>query len=79
MTLPEKKRSYPKTMLSFSVRMSAALHISTVRVVYALRVSILLALCTLLVQMLGLPYGKWLLFTVASVSLPYADDVGGKA
>lgn len=79
MTLPEKKRSYPKTMLSFSVRMSAALHISTVRVVYALRVSLLLALCTLLVQMLGLPHGKWLLFTVASVSLPYADDVGGKA
>lgn len=37
------------------------------------------ALCTLLVQSVELPHGKWLLFTVASVSLPYADDVGLKA
>lgn len=79
MTQPQKKKQYRKTLLSLSVRLKAALRVSPVRVVYALRVSILLALCTLLVQQLGLPHGKWLLFTVASVSLPYADDVGLKA
>lgn len=79
MTEPENRRRYQKTLLSLSVRLKAALHVSTVRVVYALRVSCLLALCTLLVQTWELPHGKWLLFTVASVSLPYADDVGAKA
>ena len=47
--------------------------------IYALRVALLLSLATLLVQSLKLPHGKWLLFTLASVSLPYADDVGQKA
>ena len=79
MTLPEKQKRYRKTMQSFSFRLKAALRLSPVRLVYALRVAGLLALCTLLVQRLGLPHGKWLLFTVASVSLPYADDVGVKA
>lgn len=79
MTLPEKRKHYRRTMLSFSLRLKAALHVSPVRVIYALRVSCLLAVCTLLVQLLGLPHGKWLLFTLASVSLPYADDVGAKA
>lgn len=79
MTQPEKRKRYHKTLLSFSVRLKAALRVSAVRVIYALRVSCLLALCTLFVQLLALPHGKWLLFTVASVSLPYADDVGAKA
>ena len=64
-------------MQSFSFRLKAALRLSPARLVYALRVAGLLALCTLLVQRLGLPHGKWLLFTVASASLPYADDVVG--
>ena len=79
MTLPEKRGRYRTTPLSLSVRLKAALNVSPVRVVYALRVSCLLALGTLLVQLLQLPHGKWLLFTMASVSLPYADDVGKKA
>lgn len=79
MTQPERRRRYAGTPLSLSVRLKAALRVSPVRVAYALRVSCLLALCTLLVQQLSLPHGKWLLFTVASVSLPYADDVGAKA
>lgn len=79
MTLPEEKKSCRKTLMSFTVRLKAALHVSPVRVTYALRVSCLLTLCTLAVQLLQLPHGKWLLFTVASVSLPYADDVGAKA
>lgn len=78
-TLPEKRRSYPKTLLSVAIQLKAALRLSPVRCIYALRVSCLLALCTLLVQLLNLPHGKWLLFTVASVSLPYADDVSSKA
>lgn len=76
---PERKASYRKTFLSFSVRVRAALDVSPVRVVYALRVAALLSVFTLIVQLLGLPHGKWLLFTLASVSLPYADDVGTKA
>lgn len=79
MTWPAERNQYQKTMLSFSVRLKAALRVSPVRVIYALRVSCLLALCTLLVQTLALPHGRWLLFTVASVSLPYADDVESKA
>lgn len=79
MTQPEKRKEYRKTFQSFSIRLKAALRVSPVRVVYALRVSCLLALCTLLVQFFELPHGKWLLFTVASVSMPYADDVGTKA
>lgn len=79
MTEKKKRRQYRKTLLSVSTRLKAALRISPVRIIYALRVSCLLALCTLLVQLLELPHGKWLLFTVASVSLPYADDVAAKA
>lgn len=75
----ERRKRYSGSPVSLSIRIKAALRVSPVRVVYALRISCLLALCTLLVQTLGLPHGKWLLFTVASVSLPYADDVGVKA
>lgn len=79
MTDPEKRTFYRPTALSLSVRIKAALDISPVRLVYALRVAVLLAAATLLVQVFSLPHGKWLLFTIASVSLPYADDVGLKA
>ena len=49
MTLPEEKKSCRKTLMSFTVRLKAALHVSPVRVIYALRVSCLLTLCTLAV------------------------------
>ncbi|MFQ8899024.1 MAG: FUSC family protein [[Clostridium] scindens] len=45
------------------------------RAIYAVRTALLLSLGTVLVQAMALPHGKWLLFTLASVSLPYADDV----
>lgn len=79
MTDPKRRVEYRRTVLSFAVRLKAALNLSPVRVVYALRVAVLLSAATLIVQLLGLPHGKWLLFTIASVSLPYADDVGKKA
>ncbi|WP_195985430.1 FUSC family protein [Clostridium sp. D33t1_170424_F3] len=79
MTDPEKRTFYRPTALSLSVRIKAALDVSPVRLIYALRVAVLLAAATLLVQAFSLPHGKWLLFTIASVSLPYADDVGRKA
>lgn len=79
MTFPEKRTRYRKTLLSVSTRLKAALGVSPVRLAYALRVSCLLALGTLIVQLLQLSHGKWMLFTIASVSLPYADDVGAKA
>ena len=79
MTDPKRRVKYRRTVLSFAVRLKAALNLSPVRVVYALRVAVLLSAATLIVQLLGLPHGKWLLFTIASVSLPYADDVGKKA
>jgi hypothetical protein len=78
MTDPLNKTHYRKTALSFKVRLQAALDLSPVRVVYAFRTALVLSCATLLVQYLGLPHGKWLLFTLASVSLPYADDVPAK-
>ena len=79
MAHPDSKRHYHRTRLSFMVRLKAALDISQVRIVYSLRIGLLLAVCTMTVQLMGLPHGKWLLFTVALVSLPYADDIGLKA
>lgn len=79
MARPEGKKSYQRTRLPLGTRLKAAAHVSQVRVIYALRVACLLSICTLIVQHFALPHGKWLLFTVASVSLPYADDVGKKA
>lgn len=78
MSDPQNKTHYKKTALSLKVRLQAALDLSPVRAVYALRTALLLSCATLLVQYLGLPHGKWLLFTLASVSLPYADDVPAK-
>lgn len=78
MTDPEKKSRYRPTALSLKVRLQAALDLSPVRAVYALRVALLLSCATSLVQFMGFPHGKWLLFTLASVSLPYADDVPQK-
>lgn len=78
MSDPQNKTHYRKTALSLKVRLQVALDLSPVRAVYALRTALLLSCATLLVQYLGLPHGKWLLFTLASVSLPYADDVPAK-
>ena len=75
MTDPQSRVHYKKTGLSLKIRLQTALDLSPVRVTYALRTALLLSLATLLVQTMGLPHGKWLLFTLASVSLPYADDV----
>lgn len=75
MTDPKNKTHYKKTALSLKMRLETALDFSTVRAGYAVRTAFLLSLATLLVQVLALPHGKWLLFTLASVSLPYADDV----
>lgn len=76
---PDKRTAYRPTAQSLSIRLKAALDVSPVRVVYALRVAALLAVFTALVQHFQLPHGKWLLFTLASVSMPYADDVAPKA
>lgn len=76
---PDRKSHYRPTLLSLTIRIKAACKVSRVRVVYALRAALLLSLGTVLVQSLALPHGKWLLFTIASVSLPYADDVVPKA
>ncbi len=78
MTDPQNRFRYRGTALSLRVRLAAALDFSPVRAVYALRTALLLSLATALVQQLGVPHGKWLLFTLASVSLPYADDVPEK-
>lgn len=75
MTDPQNRRRYRPTALSFKVRLQAALDLSPVRAIYALRTALILTCATCLVQTLSLTHGKWLLFTLASVSLPYADDV----
>lgn len=78
MTDPDRRATYRKTIGSVWTRLKAALNVSSVRVVYALRVAALLTLATAFVQAMQLPHGKWLVFTLASVSLPYAEDVPGK-
>ena len=78
MTNPEAKSHYRKTKLPLKTRIKIALDLSPVRAVYALRTSLLLSFGTLFVLGLNLPHGKWLMFTLASVSLPYADDVPAK-
>lgn len=78
MTDPERRTHYRKTVLSLKVRLQAALDLSPVRAVYALRTALLLSCAALLVQFWPLPHGRWLMFTLASVSLPYADDVPAK-
>lgn len=73
-----RSRFYP-IFFSLPRNIKATLHTSPVRIVYAVRVAIILSLLTALVLFYQLPHGKWLLFTVAAVSLPYADDIGEKA
>lgn len=70
---------YNQTSLSLLVRLKALFGYSEVRINYALRVAFLITVFTLLTQQLHLTYGKWLLFTLASVSLPYTDDIKAKA
>ena len=75
MSSPQAKTRCRKTALSLKIRILAVLDFSPVRAIYAGRVALLLACATALVQYWSLPYGKWFLFTLASVSLPYADDI----
>lgn len=75
MSDPQGRTHYRKTALSLKIQLQAALDLSPVRAIYALRTALLLSCATLLVQLLALPHGKWLVFTFASVSLPYANDV----
>ncbi|MCD2493028.1 FUSC family protein [Lacrimispora sp. NSJ-141] len=78
MTSPKRRTHICKTALSPKARLKAAIGVSPVRLTYALRTAILLSAFTLFVQTLALPHGKWLLFTLASLSLPYSDDVQPK-
>lgn len=78
MTNTSRRSSFHPTYLSWIVKVKSGFHASPVRLIYSVRVAILLSVLTALVLFFQLPHGKWLLFTVASVSLPYADDVGAK-
>ena len=78
MTDPQGRVHFRKSALSFKIRLQSAIDLSPVRAIYALRTALLLSLAVLAVQYLPLPHGRWLLFTLASVSLPYADDVPQK-
>lgn len=78
MSDPQNRSHYRPTFQSLKIRVQTALDLSPVRAAYAFRTALLLSCATLFVQALSLPHGKWLLFTLASVSLPYADDVPAK-
>lgn len=79
MSEKDKRKRYRKSSVSLLARIRSVVQFSSVRFIYALRVAVLLSLFTMVVQILNLPHGKWLLFTIASVSLPCADDVASKA
>ena len=78
MSDPIRQSHIRPTVQSLKTRLRATLDLSAVRVLYAFRTSLLLATATLVCQLLNLTNGKWLLFTLASLSLPYADDVVSK-
>lgn len=78
MSDPDHHKQLHKSALSFKYQWITACNFSPVRLIYAVRIALVLSLATLFVQMYALPHGKWLLFTIASVSLPYADDVPSK-
>lgn len=75
MSDPDSQKHWQRSSLSLKNRLITACNFSSVRFVYALRIALLLSLATLFVLWFSLPHGKWLLFTLASVSLPYADDI----
>lgn len=79
MSEKDKRRRYRKSSVSLAVRIRSVLQFSSMRFIYAIRVAFLISLFTMIVQVLNLPHGKWLLFTIASVSLPCADDISTKA
>lgn len=78
MSDPKHKIHYRKTAMTLRTQLQIALNFSPVRIVYALRTACLLALGVQAVRTLNLAHGKWLLFTLASLSLPYADDIPAK-
>lgn len=77
--MKDKKDTYQKTISSYAYRLQSLLHVSQVRVLYALRVSLLLSISLFFIRYFNLEHGRWLLFTIASISLPYVDDIRPKA
>ena len=77
--LDENKKSVVHTDISFSERVKRAVDISPVKLNSSLRLAIIITLGTLAVQLLNLQYGKWLIFTFISLTLPYSEDVKPKA
>lgn len=75
MSTSKHRIHYQKTSTTFWTQLQIAFNFSPVRLLYALRTACLLALAMQLVRSMNLPHGKWLLFTLASLSLPYADDI----
>lgn len=79
MSAPENKKSVVHTDISFSERVKKAIDISPVKLNSSLRLAIIISLGTLAVQLLNLQYGKWLIFTFISLTMPYSEDVKPKA
>ncbi len=52
---------------------------NSVRFIFALRTAILISLSYFVIEYFHLELGKWMMFTIASVSQPYNDTVGGRA
>lgn len=52
---------------------------NSVRFIFAFRTAILISLSYFAIEYFHLGLGKWMMFTIASVSQPYNDTVGGRA
>ncbi len=52
---------------------------NSVRFIFAFRTALLISLSYFVIQYMDLELGKWMMFTIASVSQPYNDTVGGRA
>lgn len=73
------KRTYEYARPSINCRLKTAIQFSEVRFVYALRLAILLSFMLFIVQYWQLEHGRWLLFTIVSISLPYVEEMLPKA
>lgn len=72
------QRRYVASSLSFKERIKCMLDVSPIRISHAFRMSILLTVAAVVVYLLDLQYGKWLMFTLASLTLPNADEISIK-
>ena len=79
MSAPENQKSVIQSDMSFKERLAKTFDASPVKLNNSIKLAIIVTVATLAVQLLDLQYGKWLIFTFLSLTMPYSEDVAPKA